>query len=166
MTDHDLTGDGDKVLPLHELIRARMEDRGWSYGQLEHRSDGKLTKGRWQQLGTQSRMSRFPEPETLRLMARVLELDETTVVLSAAESLGLDVRRRGPVLAQLLPAGTDRLSERFRDAFLALIRAAVAESWERDTNAPEAAADVTLEWSKTDEPVRRNPTARTGQNGA
>jgi hypothetical protein len=145
-----------------------MDDRGWSYGQLEQRSKGKLTKGRWQQLGTQSRMSRFPEPDTLRLMARVLELDETTIVLSAAESLGLDVRRRGPMLAQLLPAGTDQLSERFRDAILALIRAAVAESWARDeepSQAGVASPNVTLEWSKTDGAAGRNPSGRLG-NGA
>jgi hypothetical protein len=136
-----------------------MDDRGWTYGQLEHRSDGQLTKGRWQQLGTQSRMKNFPEPDTLRLMARVLELDETTIVLSAATSLGLDARWRGPMLAQLLPAGTDRLSDRMRDAILAIVRAAVAESWEREELG--VAADVTLEWAKTDD-----ATGRSTGNGA
>lgn len=158
MTDHDLTGDGDRVLPLHELIRARMDDRGWSYGQLEHRSKGALTKGRWQQLGTQVRMKSFPEPDTIRVVARVLELDETTILLAVGESLGLDVTRRGPMLAQLLPAGTDQLSDRFRDSILAIIRAAVAETWERaeDEPGPPSAADVTLEWPHTDETTRRS----------
>jgi hypothetical protein len=159
LTERDLTSDGDKVLPLHELIRARMDDRGWTYGQLEHRSDGQLTKGRWQQLGTQTRVSRSPEPDTIRVLARVLEIDETTIWLSVGESLGLDVTRRGPMLAQLLPAGTDQLSDRMRDAILAIIRAAVAESWERgadEPGTPGVAADVTLEWSKTDEATRRS----------
>jgi hypothetical protein len=164
-----LTGDGEKVLPLHELIRARMEDRGWSYGQLEHRSKGALSKGRWQQLGTQVRMKNFPEPDTLRVLARVLEVDETTILLSVGESLGLDVTRRGPMLAQLLPAGTDQLSERFRDAILALIRAAVAESWARGGEEPGqagVATNVTLEWSKTDAATGQNPGGRSVGNGA
>jgi hypothetical protein len=159
LTDHDLTGDGDRVLPLHELIRARMDDRGWSYGQLEHRSKGALTKGRWQQLGTQVRMKSFPEPDTIRVVARVLELDEQTILLAVGESLGLEVSRRGPMLAQLLPAGTDQLSEQFQDAFLAVLRAAVAESYSRgegEPGGPGAVSDVTLEWSKTDDGVRRS----------
>jgi hypothetical protein len=169
LTETDLTGDGDNVLPLHELIRARMDDRGWSYGQLEHRSDGQLTKGRWQQLGTQTRMKSFPEPDTLRLIARVLEFDETTVVLSAAESLGLDVRRRGSLFAQLMPAGTDLLSDRVRDALLSLIRAAVAEAaahaadGEETGNGPQAATE-TYEWPKTPRAEGRTSNTRTGDH--
>ena len=93
-----------------------MDERGWSYAQLAHRSDGRLTKSRWQQLGTMTRMKEFPELATVRLLADVLEVAETTVVLSVAASLGIDVRFRGPLLAQLLPAGTDLLSDRMQDA--------------------------------------------------
>jgi hypothetical protein len=159
LTATDLTSDGDRVLPINELIRARMDDRGWTYGQLEHRSKGKLTKGRWQQLGTQVRMKNFPEPDTIRVMARVLEFDEQTILLSVGASLGLEVSLRGPMLAQLIPAGTDQLSERFRDAFLAILRAAVAETYTRNEDEPVppgVASDVTLEWPKTDEAARRS----------
>lgn len=101
----------------------------------------------------------LPQPDTLRLIARVLELDETTVLLAAGESLGLDVRRRGPMLAQLLPPGTDQLSDRFQDALLAVIRAAVAESWERtpdEPGPPGGGSDVTLEWPHTEDATRRS----------
>jgi hypothetical protein len=148
-----------------------MDDRGWSYGQLEHRSDGQLTKGRWQQLGTQTRMSRFPEPDTLRLMARVLELDETTIVLSAAASLGIDARWRGPLLAQLLPAGTDLLSDRMRDALLGVIRAAVAEAaayaGDEGAGAVQGAGGEppqTYRWAKTtSEPETRGGSPASGR---
>jgi hypothetical protein len=160
------------VLPLHALIRMRMDERGWSYGQLAHRSRGGLTKSRWQQLGTQTRMKEFPELATVKLMSDVLEVDETTIVLSVATSLGIDVRfRGGPMLAQLLPAGTDLLSDRMRDALLAVIRAAVAEAATRASVAEETghgphAEPETYEWTKTVAADGSNPTARTRDNSA
>jgi hypothetical protein len=157
LTEQRLTSDGDKVLPLQNLIRLRMDERGWSYAQLAHRSQGRLTKSRWQQLGTMTRMKEFPELQTVKLMADVLEVDETTIVLSAAASLGIDARLRGPMLAQLLPAGTDLLSDRMRDAILGVIRAAVAEAatraGETEGVAPGGASGdppETYEWAKTD----------------
>lgn len=114
------------VAPLEQLIRQRMDEHGWSLGQLVRRSNGGLTKGRWQQLSTGARMTGFPEPRTIKVLAEVLEVTETTVVLSTAATLGLDVRSPESSLAQLLPVGTDRLPERMRDAILNLIRAALA----------------------------------------
>lgn len=167
MTDQDLTGDGEPVLTLQALIRARMDERGWSYADLERRSDGALTKGRWQQLGSGTRMAQFPEPSNLQTMADVLEVEVTTVILCAAQTLGLDARRRGPDLAQLLPAGTDRLSERMRDAILTVIRAAVADTLtETDENDPAVLPGQTLEWRKTDAPSRRNNPGRATDNRA
>lgn len=167
MTEDGLTDDGDQVLTLQGLIRARMDERGWSYGELERRSDGALSKGRWQQLGTGVRMAAFPEPESLLLMSTVLEVDETTVVLCAAQSLGIDARRRGPDLAQLLPAGTDRLSERMRDAILTVIRAAVAETLAADGDDEGARSEGSvLEWAKVDAPSRRNAIGTNAENRA
>jgi hypothetical protein len=145
----------------------RMDERGWSYAQLSHRSGGKLTKSRWQQLGTQTRMKEFPELATVKILADVLEVDETSIVLSVAASLGIDVRLRGPMLAQLLPAGTDLLSDRVRDAILSLIRAAVAEAAahadETDAGVNTAHAESeTYEWSKTARADSGAPNARTG----
>ena len=113
---------------LHELIRARMHERGWSYSDLERASDRALTRGRWQQLGSGVPQRKFPEPGSLTVIAAVLEVDITVVVLAAARSLGLDVDRRGTNLAHLLPVQADRISERMRDAILTLIRSAVAEA--------------------------------------
>lgn len=105
-----------------------MDERRWSYTDLERASDRALTRGRWQQLGSGGPQRKFPEPGSLAVIARVLEVDTTTVVLAAARSLGLDVGRPGAELAHSLPEDTDRISERMRDAILTLIRCAVAEA--------------------------------------
>lgn len=162
MTDEHLTGDGGEVLTLQQLIRARMDERGWSYGDLERISNHQLTKGRWQQLGSGTRQKSWPDPANVALIAEVLEVDVTTVVLAAAQSVGLDARRRGPDLAQLLPAGTDRLTERMRDAILAMIRAAVADTLtggDDDAERP-IGAETTLEWPKGDAPSSRRNALR------
>jgi hypothetical protein len=158
LTDEHLTSDGEQVLTLQQLIRARMTERSWTYAELERRSDFALTKGRWQQLGSGTRIAAFPEPATIAKIGEVLEVDVTTVVLAAAQSVGLDARRRGPDLAQLLPAGTDRLSERMRDAILTIIRAAVADSLAHAEDVDEPGSiDGLLEWPKSDAPsARRN----------
>ena len=92
---------------LDDLIRAGMHERGWSYSDLERASDRALTRGRWQQLGSGVPQRKFPDPASLTVIARVLEVDTTTVVLAAARSLGLDVGRRRAELAHLLPVHTD-----------------------------------------------------------
>lgn len=161
LTDQDLTGDGEPVLTLQALIRARMDERGWSYADLERRSSGPLrdglTKGRWQQLGTGTRQRNFPEPENINVIAEVLEVDVTTVVLAAAKTVGVDVRFRGPDFAQLLPTGIDRLSSRMRDGLLTIIRAAVAEALAvSDDTEDDQPPDLSLEWPKADSASRRN----------
>lgn len=168
MTDQHLTGDGENVLPLHALIRLRMDERGWSYRDLELRCDGRLTKSRWQQLGTQTRMKEFPEVATIRLMADVLEVDEPTIVFSVAASLGIDARPRVPLLAQLLPAGTDLLSDRVRNAVLSLIGAAVAEAAahadEAEAGHGPHAESETYEWARTARADSGTSNARTGDH--
>ena len=127
-------------LSLHQLIRSRMDARGWSYSDLERRSDRALSRGRWQQLGSGVPQRKFPDPISLTVIARVLDVDITTVVLAAAQAVGLEVRPRTSDLGALLPPGTDLLSERMRDAILALVRAAVADLGAE----PGAAEDRTL----------------------
>lgn len=163
MTDQDLTGDGGRVLTLQELIRTRRDERGWSYADLAHRTDHKITRGRWQQLGTHTRMRAFPERDNIPAIADALEVDQTTVILAVARSLDLDVRWRGPDLAALMPAGTDALSEPVRDAILAVIRATVTEAIARhggDDGPPRTgqSGPSVLEWDKTGQ-----TTARSGQ---
>jgi hypothetical protein len=126
LTDETQAGDGEQVLTLQELIRTRMDERGWSYADLARASGGRLSDGRWQQLGSGIRQRTFPE-KAIPVIAETLDIDITVVVLAAAKSLGYAVRLQGPLLAQLLPAGTDLLSERMRSAILAMIRAAVED---------------------------------------
>jgi hypothetical protein len=79
-------------LSLHDLVRTDMHDHGWTYSDLERASDRALTRGRWQQLGAGVAQRKFPDPDSLTVIARVLDVDITTVVLAAARSVGLDVQ--------------------------------------------------------------------------
>lgn len=145
---------------LHDLIRAGMKERGWSYSDLERASGRALTRGRWQQLGSGVAQRKFPDPSSLSVISEVLEVDITTVVLAAARSVGLDVRTRGTDLAHLLPALTERLSERMREAILSLVRAAVAETRHdegSDVTSSEALQGLRLEWPKSASPSRTEP---------
>lgn len=132
MTDSTPTGDGDQVPTLQQLIRSRMDQHGWSYADLAKQSGDRLTRSRWQQLGTGTRMKSWPEPATVRIVVETLGFDYATVVLAAAKSLELPVDRRGTLLSQLLPAGTDLLSDEVVDGVLALLRSLVADALQRE----------------------------------
>ncbi|MCW0214028.1 MAG: helix-turn-helix transcriptional regulator [Pseudonocardia sp.] len=144
-------------MTLHQLLRSRMDERGWSYSDLERRSDRALSRGRWQQLGSGVQQKKFPDPASLVVIAQVLEIDITTVVLAAAGGLGLDTRIHGSEFARLLPAGTERLSAPMRDAILGIIRAAVADADAHPESAGSAPNGLRLEWSKAAAPSRQNP---------
>jgi hypothetical protein len=153
MSDADPRVEPDHALPLHDLIQARMQERSWSYSDLERASRRALTRGRWQQLGSGAQLRKFPDPGSLTVIAEVLEVDITTVVLAAAQSL--DVRQQGADLSNLLPDRTERLSDRMRDAILTLVRAAVAETLDHDGLDParsDALRGLRLEWSKSAAP--------------
>lgn len=142
------------MFTLQNLIEMRRNERGWSYADLEVRSDHKITRGRWQQLATRVRMEAFPNRDNIPIIAQVLEVDQTTVVLALAKSLGLDVQGRGSDLVALMPAGTDRLSTPVRDAILAVIRATVLEALAQqdgEVGAPQTTrpGPSVLEWDKT-----------------
>jgi hypothetical protein len=155
MSDAEPRAETDHALPLHDLIQGRMRERGWSYSDLERVSGRALTRGRWQQLGSGATLRKFPDPGSLTVIAEVLEVDITTVVLAAAQTLGLDVRRQGADFANLLPDRTERLSDRMRDAILTLVRAAVSETLDHDGLEParsDALRGLRLEWSKSAAP--------------
>jgi len=154
----DPQGSGYPAPTLQQLLRARMDERGWSYTDLERRSDRALSRGRWQQLGSGAAQRKFPDPASLVVIAQVLEVDITTVVLAAARSVGLDARSRDSELSRLLPAGTERLSARTRDALLATIRAAVADAADRSpTPQNDDLRGLALEWPKAAAPSRQDP---------
>lgn len=132
MSEDEPHANSYSALSLHDLIRAAMKERQWSYSDLERASDRALTRGRWQQLGSGVSQRKFPDPASLTVISHVLEIDIRTVVLAAARSVGLDVRSRDTDLAHLLPAHTEWLSERMRDAIMSLVRTAVAETRAND----------------------------------
>jgi hypothetical protein len=132
-----------------------MTERGWSYADLERESGRALSRGRWQQLGSADAQQKFPNPESLKIIAQVLQIDVTSIVLAAARAAGLPVPGRASDFASLLPAGTERLSEPMRDAILGLIRAAVAGTSADPVR--DEAGGVTLEWLKESAPSRQDP---------
>jgi hypothetical protein len=155
MSEADPRAEPDHALPLHDLIQARMQERGWSYSDLERASGRALTRGRWQQLGSGAELRKFPDPGSLTVISEVLEVDITTVVLAAAQTLGLDVRQQGADLSNLLPDRTERLSDRMRDAILTLVRAAVAETLDDDgldLARSDSLRGLRLEWPKNAAP--------------
>jgi hypothetical protein len=154
VTDHDPTHHGEPVSSLAQLIRSRMQEHGWSYRDLELRSDHALTRGRWQQLGSGTPQKKFPEPATLAAIAEVLQVEITLVVLAAGRAVGLDTRLPDTDLARLLPPGTELLTERMRNAILTMIRAAVTDARTGQID-PEASTGLTLQWPKSDAPSRR-----------
>lgn len=145
----------DSAPTLRRLIRSRMVERGWSYADLERASGGALSRGRWQQLGSADAQHKFPHPESLKIIAQVLEIDVTSVVLAAARAVGLPVPAQTGDLADRLPAGTDRLSPPMRDAILGVVRAAVAAT--ATGHAAHGTDGVTLEWPKDSAPSRQRP---------
>jgi hypothetical protein len=166
--DNQPDEDDSPGLSLHDLIRTGMHDHGWSYSDLERASGRALTRGRWQQLGSGIPQRKFPDPGSLTVIARVLEVDITTVVLAAARSVGLDVSQQGADLSRLLPEQTERISERMRDAILTLIRVAVAEAGaDEDLEGSRAGslAGLRLEWPKRAAPSESVPEqpGRSGQ---
>ena len=154
MSEDEPPANNHSAMPLHALIRAAMAERGWSYSDLERASGRALTRGRWQQLGSGVVQRKFPDPSSLSVISEVLEVDITTVVLAAARSVGLDVRTRGTDLAHLLPALTERLSGRMRDAILTLVRAAVSETRrdEGEGTVPDTLQGLRLEWPRSASP--------------
>jgi hypothetical protein len=149
------SGGGGSAPTLRQLIRSRMAERGWSYADLERESGRALSRGRWQQLGSAEAQHNFPNPESLTIIADVLQIDVTSVVLAAARAVGLPVPAQASEFANLLPAGTERISEPMRDAILGLVRAAVAEATADPVR--DDVGGVTLEWPKGSAPSRQDP---------
>lgn len=90
------------------------DSRGLTYAQLEEACGGKPTAARLQQMAprspTSGRLREFPDPDSVRGLARGLRKTELTVVLAAAESLDLDVKAQSK-LTDLLPPESDALTD-------------------------------------------------------
>ncbi|MEU6342961.1 helix-turn-helix transcriptional regulator [Streptomyces sp. NPDC046977] len=128
---------------LQELIRRRLEQRGWSYGEVARR--GGVPRSTVHHLATSARVARMPQQSTLDGLARGLELPLDAVRRAAAEACGIhlyfaDGTAAGgeggaapdPEVATLI-ASVQRLSEADRRHVAALVESLLR-------SAPEAEA--------------------------
>lgn len=106
-------------MDLSELINIHRGAR--TYAELARDCGGSPTDKRLQQLVRQQ-IKNFPDPPTVRALARGLRVPESAVVLAAAESLGLDAGRSMPRIIELLPSGAEDLSEEQAAAVAHLVR--------------------------------------------
>jgi hypothetical protein len=115
---------------LGELIDTHRAGR--SYNELARDAgEGAPSGKRLQQLATGA-IRNFPDPPTIRALARGLRVSHQVVVLAAAESLDLDVRQGLPRVVDLLPVGAARLSEEQASAVAHLIRVFVEPTETQD----------------------------------
>lgn len=147
-------GTDDSGVPtLDQLISEQKSLRGYSYADLETRAKGVIRRQRWQQLGTGVRIKEFPEPATIEAMATALDVDVAVVVLAAARSIGLDVKRGAQSdLAARLPYSANRLSDVQRDAIVTLVRSIteVTDVLPTDSSTPAGAPSSEATHQKID----------------
>jgi transcriptional regulator with XRE-family HTH domain len=98
--------------PLQRLIRERLRDRGWSYGEVARR--GGLPRSTVYTLATTRNLVRPPRPATIDALARGLDVPVSAVRAVAAESTGLHYYDEGP-------AGPDQPGNRERELLIASI---------------------------------------------
>ncbi len=104
---------------LSELIDTHRGAR--SYSELSRDCGGAPTDKRLQQM-VRTSIKNFPDPPSIKALAQGLRVPEVEVVLAAAESLGLDVRRKRSRLVELLPEAADHLTEEQASAVAHLLQ--------------------------------------------
>src|SRR6202021_805253 len=75
------------VNPLQRLIARRLQERGWSYGEVARRSG--LPRSTVYTLATTRNLVRPPRPATINGLAKGLDVPASAVRAAAAESTGL-----------------------------------------------------------------------------
>ena len=75
------------VNPLQRLIAARLQERGWSYGEVARRSG--LPRSTVYTLATTRNLVRPPRPATINGLAKGLDVPVSAVRAAAAESTGM-----------------------------------------------------------------------------
>ena len=114
----DAAAPGLDVNPLQELIRQRLRDRGWSYGDVARR--GGLPRSTVYTLATTRNLVRPPRPATIDALARGLEVPVSVVRAAAAASTGLHYYDQAP-------AGQEQTGDPERDLLIASIDELTAE---------------------------------------
>jgi transcriptional regulator with XRE-family HTH domain len=117
------------VNPLQRLIAARLQERGWSYGEVARRSG--LPRSTVYTLATTRNLVRPPRPATINGLAKGLEVPVSAVRAAAAESTGMHYYDKPPAESgsgdpgdqerELLIASIDELSPEDRRHVAALV---------------------------------------------
>src|SRR4051812_6177717 len=100
------------VNPLQRLIRQRLRERGWSYGDAARR--GGLPRSTVYTLATTRNLARPPRPATIDALAQGLDVPVASVRAAAAESTGLHYYDQAP-------AGRGNPADRERELLIASI---------------------------------------------
>jgi transcriptional regulator with XRE-family HTH domain len=93
------------INPLQRLIRQRLRERNWSYGEVARR--GGLHRSTVYTLAVTRNLTRPPRPATIDGLARGLDVPVAVVRAAAAESTGLYYYDE-PALGQPGPGGEER----------------------------------------------------------
>ncbi|MFB7290879.1 helix-turn-helix domain-containing protein [Actinacidiphila glaucinigra] len=131
------------VNALQELIKRRLEQRGWSYGEVARR--GGVPRSTVHHLATTARVARMPQQSTLEGLSRGLELPLEAVRRAAAEACGIHLyvedgtgTAPDPEVATLI-ASVQQLSEADRRHVAALVESLLRSSTEpRSQAGPES----------------------------
>ena len=100
------------INPLQQLIRQRLAERGWSYGDVARR--GGLPRSTVYTLATTRNLARPPRPATIDALAQGLDVPVASVRAAAAESTGLHYYDQAP-------AGRGNPADRERELLIASI---------------------------------------------
>jgi transcriptional regulator with XRE-family HTH domain len=114
--------------PLQRLIRQRMRERGWSYGEVARR--GGLPRSTVYTLAMTRNLGRPPRPATIDALAQGLDVPVSAVRAAAAESTGLHYYEEpasgrqdpGDQERELLIASIDELTPEDRRHVAALVQ--------------------------------------------
>jgi transcriptional regulator with XRE-family HTH domain len=117
------------VNPLQRLIAVRLQERGWSYGEVARRSG--LPRSTIYTLATTRNLVRPPRPATINGLAKGLDVPVSAVRAAAAESTGMHYYDQPPTELprgisgdqerELLIASIDELSAEDRRHVTALV---------------------------------------------
>jgi transcriptional regulator with XRE-family HTH domain len=105
-------GPEPELNPLQRLIRQRLRDQGWSYGEVARR--GGLPRSTIYTLATTRSLARPPRPATIDALAKGLDVPVAVVRAAAAESTGLHYYDEGP-------AGQEHKADQERELLIASI---------------------------------------------
>ena len=100
------------INPLQRLIRQRLGERGWSYGEVARR--GGLPRSTVYALATTRNLGRPPRPDTIDALAKGLDVPVSVVRAAAAESTGLHYYDQ-------VPGGQERPADQERELLIASI---------------------------------------------